>query len=450
MSAMDRLAVAAYDKPVPRYTSYPTAAQFDGTVGPSQHEAWLGDLGCRPAALYLHVPFCRQLCWYCACHTVAMRGESTLDGYAHALERELDLVARASPELVVGSVQWGGGTPSQLGPERLLSVGRRLAALFDRPADAEISMEIDPRFCDAGLVEAMVALGVNRASLGVQDFDIDVQRAINRLQSLEVTAAALERLRAAGIRRCNIDLVYGLPLQTPERLVRTIDQAIALQPDRFAVFAYAHVPWMKARQKLIDTKTLPDAATRSAMAELIAGRLAGAGYVKVGLDHYARPDDRLAQAVATGRLRRNFQGYVAEDSPWVIGVGASAISCLPRGYSQNAPEAAAYGARIDKGGFATVRGVPLQADDRLRGEIIGRLMCDYGVDLARACKGHGVALDTFLDSIPALRSLTSDGLVSMDGPRLEVTPRGRPFVRSVCAAFDRYYTGAEGRHARGV
>lgn len=450
MSAMDRHTVAAYDKPVPRYTSYPTAAQFDRSVGALEHEAWLRGLNRSSAAIYLHVPFCQRLCWYCACHTVAMRHEGTLEGYAHALETELERVARAAPELVVGSVQWGGGTPSQLGPGRLLSVGRRLAGLFDRETGAEVSMEVDPRFCSDELVEAMATLGVNRASLGVQDFDIGVQQAINRLQSPEVTAAALERLRGAGIRRCNIDLVYGLPGQTPETLLRTIDQAIALQPDRFAIFAYAHVPWMKPRQRLIDTETLPDAATRAVMADLISGRLTGAGYVKIGLDHYARPDDRLAVAAASGRLRRNFQGYVAEESPWVVGIGASAISCLPQGYSQNAVETAAYTARIGEAGFATVRGVPLDADDRLRAEIISRLMCGYDVDLAQVSKCHGVALETFLESVPGLQSLESDGLVAMDGPRLGLTPRGKPLVRSVCAAFDRHYTGAEGRHARGI
>src|SRR5262245_29486990 len=302
MPAIDASRVAAYDKPVPRYTSYPTAAQFDRSVGPAQHEAWLGDLNGDLAALYLHVPFCRQLCWYCACHTVAMRHEKTLDGYARALEAELDRVAGAAPQLIVGTIQWGGGTPSQLGPQRLVRVGRHIAARFARRSGSETSMEVDPRYCDDRLVETMAVLGVTRASLGVQDFDIDVQRAINRLQSADVTAAALRRLRAAGIRECNIDLVYGLPRQTPDRLSRTLDEALALAPDRFAVFGYAHVPWMKPRQKLIDLEALPDAPARAAMAELVGERLVGAGYRKIGLDHYARPGDALARAAEEGRL----------------------------------------------------------------------------------------------------------------------------------------------------
>jgi oxygen-independent coproporphyrinogen-3 oxidase len=447
---MDTTIVAAYDRPVPRYTSYPTANHFTPAVGPAEHAAWLGALGRRSTALYVHVPFCRRLCWYCACHTVAMRHEGTLASYAGALEAELDLVTRSAADLVVGSIQWGGGTPSQLGASRLLSVGRRIAALFDRDTGAEVSMEVDPRFCDEALVEAMAALGVNRASLGVQDFDLGVQRAINRLQSAELTAAALARLRHAGIRQCNIDLVYGLPGQTLETLQHTVEQAIALGPDRFAVFAYAHVPWMKPRQRLIDTAMLPDAILRSAMAELLADRLAAAGYVKIGLDHYARPNDRLARATRSGELRRNFQGYVADRQPWVVGIGASAISCLPQGFSQNVADAGGYMAALGEGRFATGRGIVLSADDRLRGGIIGRLMCDYAADLSGFCQALGVAPETLLQSHPALAALSDDGLVVLDGARLQVTERGRPLVRSVCSAFDRYYTGAEGRHARGI
>lgn len=442
--------VATYDRPVPRYTSYPTAAQFDRSVGAVQHAAWLAALNDEVSALYLHVPFCRQLCWYCACHTVAMRHPETLADYAGALESELERVAQVAPGLLVGAIQWGGGTPGQLGASHLASVGRRISSLFDRLTGTESSMEVDPRYCDDALVETMVGLGINRASLGVQDFDIEVQQAINRVQSFETTGATLERLRRAGIRCCNIDLVYGLPRQTLETLSCTLEQALALAPDRFAIFGYAHVPWMKPRQKLIDLDALPDATARAAMADLVCERLVGAGYVRVGLDHYARPDDSLARAATSGRLRRNFQGYVADDSAWVVGVGASAISCLPNGYTQNAAESAAYVSAIGRGSFATARGVTLDGDDRLCREIIERLMCGYGVDLAETCRRHGVKLGTFLESKWVLSSLMRDGLVSMDGEYLEVTDLGRPLVRSVCAAFDRYYTGVEGRHARGI
>lgn len=447
---MDARTIAAYDRLVPRYTSYPTAAQFTPSVGAADHAAWLADLAGQTAAFYLHVPFCRQLCFYCACNTVAMNRPDTLERYAAALSDELEHVARAAPETVVGSVQWGGGTPSQLGPERLLRVGRRLAALFDVRSDREMSMEVDPRYCDAALADAMATLGVTRVSLGVQDFDLAVQEAINRLQSPDITAAAIARLRQTGLSHFNIDLVYGLPRQTLDSLSRTLDETIALAPDRFAVFGYAHVPWMKPRQAVIDAATLPGAAERAAMADLVEQKLVGAGYLKVGLDHYARPGDALAHAAARHRLRRNFQGYVADAWPWVVGIGASAISCLPRGYAQNAADAAAYMAAVGEGGLATARGIAWSSVDRLRGDVIGELMCHFAVDLADICHRHGAPLQAFLADVPALASLIDDGLVSLDGARLAVTDQGRPLVRSVCAAFDRHYTGGEGRHARAI
>lgn len=447
---MEPSILATYDRPVPRYTSYPTAAQFDSSVGPQQHAEWLGDLRSGEAALYLHVPFCRQLCWYCACHTMAMRREGTLDTYAAALERELTLLAGVAPDFMVGSMQWGGGTPTQLGATRLRAVGRLVDSLFDRRCGAEISMEVDPRYCDEATVDAMADLGVTRVSLGVQDFDGAVQRAINRMQSFETTLATLERVRRAGMRKINLDLVYGLPSQTLDTLARTLDLALALAPDRFAVFGYAHVPWMKPHQKLIPSETLPDAAARAAMAALVSERLVGGGYVRVGLDHYARPGDKLAHAVADQRLQRNFQGYVADDSPWVVGIGASAISCLPGGFSQNVSDPAEYMATMERGGFATVRGIAVGSEDRLRGDIISQLMCQYAADVDAACRKYGAETDAFLAEIGGLGPLVRDGLVSIDGGCLAVTERGRPLVRSVCAAFDRYYTGVEGRHARGI
>lgn len=447
---MEPALIAAYDRPVPRYTSYPTAAQFTAGVGPAEHARWLGEIAEASAALYLHVPFCRELCWYCACHTVAMRQPGTLAAYARAMEAELALAARASPGLVLDAIQWGGGTPSQLGPDRIVAVARRVSALFDRRADAEVSMEVDPRHCSAELVEAMATAGVTRASLGVQDFDETVQHAINRVQSYRATSDAVERLRSAGIARLNIDLVYGLPHQTPETVARTLDQAVALGPDRFAVFAYAHVPWMKRHQELIDPSVLPEASVRAEMADLVARRLIAAGYVRVGLDHYARRGDALARAGQGGTLRRTFQGYVAEASPWVVGVGASAISSLSGGYTQNAVDAGRYMAALEGGGFATARGIAIDAEDRLRGEIIGRLMCAYEADVADPCRRRGIAPAAFLASIEGLVALSRDGLIDLDGTHVIVTQRGRPLVRSICAAFDRYYTGASGRHSRAI
>jgi oxygen-independent coproporphyrinogen-3 oxidase len=447
---MDAKTVASYDRPVPRYTSYPTAAQFHGAVGPVQHRAWLPDLARTCSTVYLHVPFCAQLCWYCACHTSAVNRPESLASYARALLKEIDLVADTVPELIVGSIQWGGGTPSQLGTVNIAEVAKRLAARFDRRCGSETSMEVDPRFCDEALVATMRDIGVDRASLGVQDFDIGVQQAINRLQSVDDTAMAISRLRAAGIARINLDLVYGLPHQTLESLARTLDAALELAPDRFAVFAYAHVPWMKARQRLIDPMSLPTASDRAAMADLVAHRLVNGGYVQVGLDHYARPSDSLATAAQHGRLRRSFQGYVVEDQPSVVGLGASAISSLPRGYTQNAPDPARYRTLIEAGCFASVRGLALTASDRLRAEIIERLMCTFSIDLADVCRRHDVSTGPFLEGIRALPALVEDGLVSRDGEKLHVTERGRPLVRFVCAAFDPHLKHVDGRHSRGI
>jgi oxygen-independent coproporphyrinogen III oxidase len=447
---MNAAGLGGYDRPVPRYTSYPTAAQFEAGVGPAQHRAWLADLNEASAALYLHVPFCTQLCWYCACHTAAVNRAESLEAYARAVATEIDRVAAIAPEPIVGAIQWGGGTPSQLGASRLVEIAERLALSFDRLSGAEISMEVDPRYCDDEVVGAMKEIGINRASMGVQDFDPAVQRAINRLQSVETTEMAARRLRRAGIAEINVDLVYGLPLQTLDSLSRTLEAAVALEPDRFAVFGYAHVPWMKPRQGLIDAAALPGTSLRVEMAALVARRLSDAGYVQIGLDHYAHPRDPLATAAATGRLRRNFQGYVVSDSPWVVGFGASAISSLPCGFTQNAASAARYIAAIETGELATARGLRLSDADRLRGEIIDRLMCVNAADIGSICRRHGVRPAEFLAGIDALPKLIEDGLVVLDRERLSVTDRGRPLVRSVCAAFDGHLATGGGRHTAPV
>lgn len=446
---MDPALLAAYDRPVPRYTSYPTAAQFSAAVGSAEHAAWLHDLNGDAAALYLHVPFCRALCWYCACNTMAMNRPGTLDAYADALVHELESVARLAPGLVVEGIQWGGGTPGQLGAGRLRAVGQRIDELFDRRSDAENSLEIDPRHCDAELAAAVAAIHVNRASLGVQDFDEAVQAAINRRQSLDDTTAAIDRLKAVGVKRFNIDLVYGLPRQTLDSLARTLDLAIRLAPDRFAVFGYAHVPWMKPHQRLIDAATLPGNALRAAMTELVRDRLLAAGYRRIGLDHYARPGDRLERAWRDGSLHRNFQGYVADGARSVVGVGASAISSLPRGFTQNIADPADYMAGMRTGGLATARGRALTRDDHLRGAIIDRVMCQGSVDIATLCRDYRVDPDVFMATVE-LGTLQRDGLVTCEDGGLAVTEAGRPFVRFVCAAFDRYYSGQAGRHSSGL
>ena len=381
---------------------------------------------------------------------MAMRRPDTLDSYSDALAEELRLINQVAPGMVLDAIQWGGGTPGQLGATRLRRIGRRIVTLFERRSDAETSFELDPRHCNGPIAEAIAEIGVTRISLGVQDFDPAVQQAINRMQSFETTASAIGMLRAEGIRRFNIDLVYGLPHQSLESLERTLDLALQLSPSRFAVFGYAHVPWMKPHQKLISEAALPVGELRAAMAQRVTDRLVDAGYVRIGLDHYARPDDTLAVAARHGGLQRNFQGYVADKSPWVIGVGASAISNLPRGFSQNVTEPAQYLASMAQGGFATARGIGLTNDNRLRGTIIERLMCDNHVDLERECRRFHVDPAAFVVSIDQLPALERDGLIAKEDWRVDVTEEGRPLVRFICAAFDRHFTGEAGRHSRGI
>lgn len=440
-----------YDRAVPRYTSYPTAAQFHPGVGPAQLARWLGVQGGRRLAHYVHVPFCRSLCWYCACHTTVVNRPEPLAAYAENLAAEAALMARHLPEDVVWAArQWGGGTPTHLGAPTFLALSRRLDKLFPLAPHAEHSVELDPRAFDERLADALAEARVTRASLGVQDFDPAVQRAIHRRQSAEETAAAVVRLRARGIGRINLDLVYGLPQQTLETLQRTLGAALALQPDRFAVFGYAHVPWMKRHQRLIDQSSLPDAALRHAMSELVAETLQQAGYRRIGLDHYALADDGLARAAAQGRLRRSFQGYSDLGLDGTLGLGASAITDLPEGLAQNAVSVTGHGDALTKGRLATVRGVARGPADRLRGAVIERLLCDFSVDLEAEALARKADPLPLLKALDGLAPFLADGLVEQQGWRLAMTPGGRPWVRAVAALFDEYLPTSAGRHSRAV
>ena len=450
-AAMQTDLIQRLDRPVPRYTSYPTAAQFRPGIGPDDQERWLGQQAGRALALYLHVPFCQSLCHYCACHTAVVRDPAILASYADAVATEAALLAPLLPEqLRWAARQWGGGTPTQLGAATFLSLSRRLDRDFPLAAGAEHSVELDPRAFDATLADALAEAGVTRASLGVQDFDPAVQQAIQRLQDVAMTAGVIALLRARGIQRINLDLVYGLPRQTVESLDRTLTAALELAPDRVAVFGYAHVPWMKQHQRLIDESTLPGATERHAMATLVAERLGAAGFVGVGLDHYARPDDPLARASAAGLVSRSFQGYSDLPVQGTLGLGASAISAWPEGYAQNHISTRDYLSAIRAGRLATARGVARDADDRLRGRIIERLLCDLAVDLGEEAAAAGEAVEGFAELLPALRDFAADGLVRLDGWQLAMTQQGRPWVRSVAALFDRHLRPEAGRHARAV
>lgn len=446
--------IARYDGAVPRYTSYPTAPHFQAGFPAERYGEWLADLPPTPISLYLHVPFCERLCLYCGCNTSVARKKEPRLAYAALLEKEIGMVAAAiGRRAAVSHIHWGGGTPTSLPPDRLLSPMTLIRTLFDVAPDAEVAIELDPTTLAPDALGFLKDMGVNRVSLGVQDLDPAVQNAIGRRQSYEQTEAIALAVRGLGITSLNLDLIYGLPLQTVESVARTARRSLDLGADRVAVFGYAHVPWMKRHQALIPAETLPDSAQRFAQSKIIAEILAQeGGYRSIGLDHYARADDAMAQASAAQRLSRGFQGYTTDGAPSLIGIGASAIGCLPQGYVQNTSAAPVYASAIGGGQFATVRGFALSAEDRLRRDVIERVMCDLEVDLADVAAEHHADPAPLLGAARDLDRFQADGLVDWDGRHLAVTELGRPFLRNVAALFDAYLKRGDGppRHARAI
>jgi oxygen-independent coproporphyrinogen-3 oxidase len=445
---------ARHDRPVPRYTSYPTAPHFTPAVDAATYEAWLAALPPGPLSLYLHVPFCDTLCWFCGCHTTIVRRHEPVAAYVELLLREAELLAeRLKGRRAVGHLHFGGGSPTILSPEEIRALGARLWGAFERAPGAEVAVEIDPRDLAAGTIEAFAEIGVNRASIGLQDVNEEVQRAINRIQPLDETAAVVERLRTSGIAGINVDLMYGLPYQTVERVIASVEAALTLAPDRLALFGYAHVPHMKRHQQLIPEAALPDGPARFAQAEAAAARLVAAGYRRIGLDHFARPDDSLTRAQEEGRLHRNFQGYTTDAAPALLGLGASAIGRLPQGFVQNVIGVPGYRRAILAGRLPVVRGVAVSDDDRRRARLIERLMCDLSVDLDAFLEGHetaGRGAEVFAGELAALAPLAADGLVEVEGACLRVSEAGRPFLRLVAAAFDAYLIQGGARHSQAV
>ncbi len=444
--------VAKYDLRVPRYTSYPTAPQFRPAVDAAVYAGWLAALADdAPVSLYLHVPFCAALCWYCGCHTTAVTQRGPMDAYADTLLAEIEVVGRAiGRRLPVSHVHWGGGTPHALPGERLRGIMARLRRTFAFAQDAEVAVEIDPRTAGAAVIDDLAAMGVTRASLGVQDFDPVVQRAVNRVQSYPETLACATRLRARGVRSINLDLIYGLPHQTEQGVAETVCRALDLSPDRVAVFGYAHVPWLKRHQALIPEADLPGREQRQRQMQAAHAVLTGAGYVPIGLDHYALPGDALAQAAEAGTLRRNFQGYTTDQATTLIGLGASAIGAFAAGHVQNAASLPAYRDAIRAGRLATARGVELSAQDRLRADVIEQLMCRFSVDLPETAARHGSDPTELEDAAPALDALAADGVIAWDGARIALRPAARVLVRVVASAFDAYHRRDMLRHAPAV
>ncbi|THD51140.1 MAG: oxygen-independent coproporphyrinogen III oxidase [Bradyrhizobium sp.] len=437
---------------LPRYTSYPTAPHFSAAIGPETYAEWLKAIPRdASASLYLHVPFCRSMCWYCGCHTSVVRRDEPIAVYAAALRCELDLVSRQiERRMQVDHIHFGGGTPTIMAPELFMDLIGSIRQAFFVLSSAEIAVEIDPRTLTGAMIDALGFGGVNRASLGVQSFDPVVQRAINRVQSFEETANATVGLRRAGITGVNFDLIYGLPHQTVASCLDTVRRCVELRPDRFSVFGYAHVPSFKKHQRKIDEAWLPDSLARLDQSYAIANALKEAGYQQIGLDHFALPDDAMAVAQREGTLRRNFQGYTTDASNVLLGFGASAIGHLPQGYVQNDVPTRAYCETIAGGRLATVKGYALTDDDRLRAEIIERIMCDFGVDLDPICARHGQAPEQMLKSSSRLKDLISSGVVELDGASLAVRDDSRFLVRSVAAAFDAHLDGSKQLHSRAV
>ncbi|MCB1508341.1 MAG: oxygen-independent coproporphyrinogen III oxidase [Hyphomicrobiaceae bacterium] len=444
----DRYATLA----VPRYTSYPTAPHFTGAIGPDTARRWLSEIAPgTPLSLYLHIPFCRSMCAYCGCHTKVTRSDEPIVDYARHLALEIALVSGLMAEgQTVSAIHWGGGTPSLVPPESLRMLRRRLDMSFAMAPDMEHAMELDPRTVEDGLADVLAEIGINRASLGVQDIDPTVQEAIGRPQPLEVVAEAAGALRRAGITAINMDLMYGLPLQGIAEVVRSVEAVADLGATRVALFGYAHVPWFKKHQRLIDEAALPGTQERQEQVDAAGERLRALGYEPIGFDHFALPDDPMAVAAREGTLKRNFQGYTTDDAPALIGLGASSIGKLPQGYLQNAPEPRAWKRSIISGEPATLRGHAFIGDDRARADAIEALLTGFAADLGAVARAHGLAPTHFDADLQGLDDLVADGLAERDGRRVTIPLEARPFARIVAARFDSYLKASEARHSVAV
>lgn len=442
----DALVTKYGDARLPRYTSYPTAPAFAPSVGPDEYAQALRNVGADgPVSIYLHVPFCRSMCWYCGCHTTITRQDAPILDYLDVMNEEIELVSFATGnDVPVKNVHFGGGTPTIMKPHEFTALMKKLRSAFRFEAGASVAVEIDPRTLSGEMIVALGENGVDRASLGVQSFDPVVQKAINRIQTFDRTRDAVAGLRASGVTSTNFDLIYGLPYQTVQSCVETVQMAIELRPERFAVFGYAHIPAFKKHQRLIDEAALPDAQQRNEQAEAIAEQLVSAGYVRIGLDHYALLDDELAIASRSGTLRRNFQGYTTDDCETLIGLGASAIGRLPSGYYQNHVAIGRYAEMVASGILPTAKGYILTEEDKFRAKVIERLMCDFEVDLVKLSRQAGFDPGFLLERNDRLDEIVADGVAKIEHGRVVVSQGARFMVRTVAAAFDAYF-GSLGR-----
>lgn len=437
--------IRRYDRSGPRYTSYPTAVQFHPGFGEPQYRAYAAasNLAGRGLSLYFHIPFCDTLCFYCACNKVVTRNHARAAPYVEALKREIALQAELfDPARTVEQLHWGGGTPTFLSHEEMRALMAATRAHFRLRDDdrGEYGIEVDPRRLAPGTLALLRDLGFNRLSLGVQDFDPEVQKAVNRIQTVAQTRAVLDEARALGFHSINVDLIYGLPHQSVASFGRTLDQVIAMAPDRLSVFNYAHLPELFKPQRRIRAEDLPSPHEKLAILQLTIEKLSAAGYVYIGMDHFARPDDELARAQREGTLTRNFQGYSTHADCDLIGFGITAIGALGSdAYAQNVKTLDEYYARLDAGRLAVFRGVALDDDDRLRRAVILQLICHFRLDIPDIERRFGIRFDEyFAPELAELEVMRRDGLLERDAAAIRVSAAGRLLIRNICMVFDKY------------
>lgn len=433
-----------YDRPGPRYTSYPTAIEFDERVG---LEAYLERLEAAdalsdaPLSVYVHLPFCAERCLFCGCHVIITPHKDRARPYLGFLHEEIELLAARLPQRrKLSQLHLGGGTPTYHSPVELDALLEAIFRHFEATSDAELSVEVDPRVTTSEHLATLAAHGFNRISLGVQDFTPEVQEEVRRVQSVEETGAMMDEARRLGFGGVNVDLIYGLPLQTPETFESTVEAVIQLGADRAAVYSFAYVPWIRGHQKGIDQAKLPERETKFQLFGIARERFLAAGYAPIGMDHFARPDDELAVARSEGRLRRNFQGYTVLSAEDTVGLGVSAIGDIRGAMVQNHKKLSSYGRAIRAGRIPVARGLVRSADDELHGAVIHDLMCNFSVSIPDIERRFGVHFsDAFADDLRLLEELGDEGLVRIDEDCIEATPMGELFIRNIAMCFDRYW-----------
>ncbi len=449
-TVFDLALIKRYDQSGPRYTSYPTAVEFDPKFDEAAYRATCerSNASGRPLSLYFHIPFCDTVCFYCACNKLATKDRSLAQPYLERLEREMAMQAALfDRSRVVEQLHWGGGTPTFISHDQmrqLMHDTRRHFTLLDDDS-GEYSIEIDPREATVDTIKLLRELGFNRMSLGVQDFDARVQKAVNRVQSEDETMAVLEAARTEGFRSISIDLIYGLPFQTVEEFSRTLEKVIAAAPERISVFNYAHLPARFSPQRRIDETDLPLPQVKLDILQMTIERLTAAGWLYIGMDHFAQPEDELARAQRDGTLYRNFQGYSTHADCDLIGLGVTSVGKVANTYSQNLRELEEYNAAIDAGHLAVFRGIELNRDDEIRRDTITRLICHFKLDFADIERAWGLVFkDYFATSLAKLEQMQGDGLLTIDAQGIRVLPSGRLLIRNICMAFDAYLEAKSG------